>query len=237
LICFTSSYQQLYSGLPTPGIFLGNWKTDIYFGQSRLTFFGDYISQTKILPFQLTSTQLSKVSSLLDLGDTIQNALAKGNIYVEDHSDLGNVNTWNIKPSFTGRYMGFATGIFYFSAKSQSLIPLAIRMDVNGLVVTPKDGAEEWLLAKLNLNAITTWRSQWIDHFTENHFAIQPITTSTYRTMATNHPVYIMVQEATKLNPGIISGGFQVLLSPGTGSADVNTPFSNQVVYNSNVYR
>jgi hypothetical protein len=202
-----------------------------------LTFFGDYIAQTKTLPFQLNSAQMTKVSSLLDLGDTIQNALAKGNIYVEDHSDLANPNTWNVKPSFSGRYMGLATGIFYFSVTSNSLIPLAIRMDVNGLIVTPKDGTEEWLLAKFNLNAITTWRSQWVDHFTENHFAIQPITTSAYRTMATNHPVYIMVQEATKVNPGIIASGFQGLLTPVTGSADINTPFSSQVVYNANVYR
>jgi hypothetical protein len=229
-------YQQLYSGLETPGIFKGNWKTDAYFGRSRLTFAADYIKQVKTLPFSLSAAQATKVGSLLDAGVSLQAALTNGNIYTEDHSDLAS-SSWNIKPSFPGRYLGFSTGIFYYSAIKKSLVPLAIRMDVNGLIVTPKDGAEEWLLGKIMLNAIAMWRAQWVDHFTENHFSIQPLTTSAFRTMAVNHPVYVMVQEATKMNAGIIAGGFQVLLAPGTGSADMNLPFNSQVIYNANVYR
>jgi hypothetical protein len=46
-----------------------------------------------------------------------------------------------------------------------------------------------------------------------------------------------MTQAATKLNPGIILGGFIVLLTPGSGDADVNTPFGGKGIYFANVDR
>jgi hypothetical protein len=146
-----------------PGIFNGgDWKSDAFFGRARLTFFAEYITKADSLPFPLSNT---RIQNLLDKRDSLDSALKKGRIFVEDQSTFIKYKPFLLP----GRYIGFSTGIFYFSESRQELVPLAIRVDVeSGLIVTPNDGAEEWLFAKMALNAISTWRLQWIDHFTEN---------------------------------------------------------------------
>ncbi|KAJ3327328.1 hypothetical protein HDU76_011980 [Blyttiomyces sp. JEL0837] len=221
-----ASMKQAYALLPPAQSLNYDTTTDSYFGHSRQSFAAHYITAVKALPFALTSNQTTEVTKLLDKNETLTTALTNGKIFVEDHSSFN----WTLPYVIPGRYVGFPTAVFYYSAATGKMVPLAIKTNpVNGLVVTPSSGYD-WLLAKIVTNAIHTWRANTVDHFLESHMALEPLQTSRLRTMGDAHPVSVYLANTLKLNTGNTLAGIRLLLPAVYGATDANYAINDTAI-------
>ncbi|KAJ3094574.1 Mitogen-activated protein kinase 4a [Phlyctochytrium planicorne] len=214
-----TTYLILYGKLfPTPSYVPpgNNYYSDDFFGRSRHLFYGNYIQQLIPIPklnYQNACPFItdSLVTGLLPAGETMQTLYQAGKLYIEDHSDFSFLAKY-FRP---GVYMAYPTALFYKS--TTGLKPLAIKLNPN-LVVTPKDGAA-WKLAKIAVNSAHAGRVAIGDHLLD-HFAIGPLTTSSLRTMASNHPVRVILSHLLRQAQGILAFGGKALLEPKFGYFD-----------------
>ncbi|KAJ3097125.1 Polyunsaturated fatty acid lipoxygenase alox12 [Phlyctochytrium bullatum] len=211
-----SDYEKLYGTFfKTPDIMTnGNGKnekylTDAFFSRSRHLYYATYLEVVRDrLPIALTDAE---VRGLLPSGETLESALKAGKLYMEDHSKVEFL-TELVVP---GKTMPITTALFYRSEK-EGLKVLAIAM--RKLVVGPNDGAA-WTLAKIAANTACFVRAVLGDHFIE-HVALVPLTTGYYRTLASNHPVRVILAHLLRQNLGIMGIGHRTLLTPRTGYFD-----------------
>ncbi|ORY51451.1 Lipoxygenase [Rhizoclosmatium globosum] len=206
-----SDYDEMYKFLDKPNWHGLDWQSDEYFGRARMTCAHWYLTPVNKLPFSLHDNQ---VEGLLDGDETLAQALEKDKVYVIDHSGYTGLNVIN-KP---GYHMTYPTAVFYYSEKEGQLMPIAIQTSSFlhlGMVVTPKSGEGDWLLAKMIVNSMDFWRSNDVDHFIDVHIAIEPINTAKFRTLSKDHPVYVIVDALMRQNTGLIASGQLLLLSDG----------------------
>ncbi|KAJ3094575.1 Mitogen-activated protein kinase 4a [Phlyctochytrium planicorne] len=206
-----TDYLTLYGSLfPSPNYVANSndFFSDSFFGRSRHMFYGNYIKNiaptyTSVALTAFNFIADAALSGVLPAGQTLNSLYLAGKLYVEDHSEFSFLSSY-----FSGnRYMAFPTALFYRSATG--LKPLAIRLTPT-LIVTPKDGAI-WKLAKIATNSA---------HSTRTHFALAPLTTSTMRTMASNHPIRTILSHLLRQSQGILGFGMKSLLEPKLGFFD-----------------
>ncbi|KAJ3094369.1 Polyunsaturated fatty acid lipoxygenase alox12, partial [Phlyctochytrium bullatum] len=212
-----SDYEKLYGTFfKIPGVMKsGNgvhekYLSDAFFSRSRHLYYSTFIEAVRDrLPFPLTDAD---VHGLLPSGETLETALKAGKLYMEDHIKVD----FLAEHVIPGKTMPFTIALFYRTEK-EGLKVLAIAM-TKTLVVGPKDGAA-WTLAKIAANTACFVRAVMGDHFID-HFAMVPLTTGYYRTLASNHPIRVILAHVLRQNLGIISLGSRTLLAPRTGYFD-----------------
>lgn len=189
--------------VPAP-LGLSNWKDDASFGDMRRTYLGQKLRglDSELFDLDLNAEDLAAI-----LGH--DKGLAATKLY---GIDLMMVKKFN---AADGRNY-FVPGVqaMFFVDAHDRLMPLAIKLDT-GLVYTPLDQDDEWMLAKLSLSvAELTWLSAI--HFTETHLINEGIRVEMLRHLDRNHPVHALLEHHFKNMFGNSLLGLNALFTKGT---------------------
>lgn len=129
---------------PAPGV-LSNYTQDLLFSMERLSVSPYALSRlnplTDTLAFEVDDITAQAVS-----GSTLLELFDAGRLFYIDHSAQGSLER-------TDTYAGACDAYFYIDEASGDFLPLAIRTGVGAnLIYTPRDQANDWLLAKMIFN-------------------------------------------------------------------------------------
>ncbi|KAJ3410344.1 Hydroperoxide isomerase aloxe3 [Chytridiales sp. JEL 0842] len=203
-------YDALYDIVGKPAGATPNALTDAYFGRTRVTWSPLYLTKlTTRIPLNVTNSMVSEFLG----GLTLTDALQAGRLFIVDHSE---VMLELLKFQQEGKFGCAPTALFFLNNEGD-MMPVAIQLNPNGLVLTPND-QWDWMLAKMAFNAMDTTRIGTVDHFLNTHIALIPISTSFNRKLSPSHPVYAMLDGILLKNLGIINTGISNGLSPTYGA-------------------
>jgi len=94
----------------------------------------------------------------------------------------------------TKKFGASCTAYFFIHPKSKDFLPLAIKTNVGkNFVYTPKDSANDWLLAKIMFNVNDLFDSQ-MNHLIATHDVAEPIHQAALRTLSDSHPVMVILE-------------------------------------------
>ncbi|KAK6537329.1 hypothetical protein TWF694_011519 [Orbilia ellipsospora] len=212
-----SDYVKLYSdewvlsSSPTgqmPGM-LTNYTQDLLFSMERLSLnpfaVRRLIPGSDSVPFNVDSTIVQDVT-----GSSLSSLLSAGRLFYVDHSDQA-----ALAP--TAQYGASCDALFYLSESSNQFLPLAIRTNVpnaNKLIYTPKDSANDWLLAKIMFNVDDFFHGQF-HHLAATHYVAEVAFQAAERTLSDNHPILAVFKRLMYGAFGIRPLAVVVLLRPG----------------------
>lgn len=191
-------YANLYEGQwpkafpdgPFPGM-LTNFTDDRMFSMMRLS-----ANPYRLKRVQLTDKLLFPVDDAASItGLSLQKLQAQGRLFLEDYSEMKELTP-------TDKFGAGCQAYFYIDPKSGDFLPLAIRPLVKGredsaLVYTPKDEANDWMLAKMFMGQNSGWHVTWA-HITQSHSAAEAPYLAAIRTLSDDHPVMVMLQRIEK---------------------------------------
>ncbi|TGJ78418.1 hypothetical protein E0Z10_g10342 [Xylaria hypoxylon] len=237
---FTSldDYYKIYDNLwqtslpdgPLPGM-LTNHSDDRTFSMMRLS----------SIPYRLKRVKrgdpllfpLDKELSRSITGHSLEELHAQGRLFSEDFAEMKDQEA-------TVAYGAGCQAYFYIDAAGDFL-PLAIKIIVKGredsaLVYTPKDLKDEWLFAKMTINANDGWHSTW-GHTTMSHSAAEAPYLAAIRTLSENHPVLAVINRIENtpwgvrpnLEDSLVNGSAQVGPKYYPWTADAARIWANQV--------
>ncbi|KAI0541276.1 lipoxygenase [Xylaria digitata] len=189
---FTSldDYARVYNNLwqtslpdgPLPGM-LTNHTDDRTFSMMRLS----------SVPYRLRRVQredsllfpLDEELSRSITGHSLEELHAQGRLFSEDFAEM--------KDQEATTAYGAGCQAYFYIDDAGDFLPLAIKLIVKGreesaLVYTPKDIKDEWLFAKMTINANDGWHSTW-GHTTQSHSAAEAPYLAAIRSLSENHPV------------------------------------------------
>ncbi|KAJ2968488.1 hypothetical protein NUW58_g10211 [Xylaria curta] len=147
-------------------------------------------------------------------GYTLKELHAKGRLFSQDFEAMKDQET-------TTAYGAGCQSYFYID-DAGDFLPLAIRLIVKGredsaLVYTPKDHPDEWLFAKMTINANEGWHSTW-GHTTMSHAGAEAPYLTAIRTLSENHPVMAILHRfehtpwgvRPNLQDSLVNGSYEV---------------------------
>ncbi|KAG4051437.1 hypothetical protein PC123_g13368 [Phytophthora cactorum] len=186
---FKAGYDVLQSAglIDTPQAFDNS---DENFGALRLGIRGYKI---KLVNSSEWSDPLDSLSTSLVLKQcnnaTIDAAISSHKVFVQDFSAMGQYTDSSKTES---KYAPNVVGFFCNNDANGLLLPLAIKIVDTGLTYTKEDSAGEWQLAKMTLDA-TELNFQQMFHLVHTHMVSIPIQVEMMRSMATEHPIYALL--------------------------------------------
>jgi len=170
------------------------WKDDRFYGAQFLNGCNpDTIKRCTELPSNFPVTQ-EMVGNLLDAGNTLEQAMKKGSVYLVDYEILVDVAHYGtLDSSLERRYTCPALGLFYVRSDGD-VVPIAIQLHQvpgdDNPIWTPNDSEYEWIYAKMWLrNADAQWH-QMITHLLRTHLFMEPIAVALRRQLPSLHPVW-----------------------------------------------
>lgn len=90
-------------------------------------------------------------------------------------------------------FVSDSIAMLYVRASGQ-LVPIAIQLGQSpgpeNPIWTPNDSEEDWLLAKMCINATDSHYQAIYSHLVQTHFLLESLTLSMHRQLPPNHPVY-----------------------------------------------
>jgi arachidonate 15-lipoxygenase (second type) / 8-lipoxygenase (S-type) len=193
---------------PVPGMET-NYTQDLLFSMERLSTSPYQIRRlcpcTDQLQFQIADSTALNIT-----GQTLQQLFSAGRLFYADYRDQKNL------PS-TGRYSAAVDAYFYIDKQSGDFLPLAIRSNVgSGLIYTPADSPDDWLLAKIMYNVNDFWFAQW-NHLAQTHEVVQIAYLAALRALADNHPVLAILNRTMYEVYAIQPLAVTLLFTPGAG--------------------
>ncbi|WPG98342.1 Hypothetical protein R9X50_00113100 [Acrodontium crateriforme] len=164
---------------------LTNFTQDLFFSSERLSHSPYQIRRlnpsSDILSFQVDDATAKSIS-----GETLSDLFNAGRLFYADYRDQANLEK-------SAQFSAACDAYFYMDEKSGSFLPMAIRTNVgSNLIYTPKDTANDWLLAKIMFNVNDFWFAQ-LDHLARTHETIQISYMAAIRTLSEEHPVLGML--------------------------------------------
>ncbi|KAI0206523.1 lipoxygenase [Astrocystis sublimbata] len=173
-------------GGPIPGM-LTNHTDDRTFSMMRLSSVPYRLNRVKVddaLLFPLDE-DLSKSIS----GHSLEDLHAQGRLFSEDFLAM--------KDQEATSAFGAGCQAYFYIDDAGDFLPLAIKLVIKGredsaLVYTPKDLKDEWLFAKMTINANDGWHSTW-GHTTMSHSAAEAAYLPAIRSLSDNHPVMALL--------------------------------------------
>lgn len=167
-------------------------------------------------PYRLKRVQLSdKLLFPVDdaasiTGLSLQKLQAQGRLFLEDYSEMKELTP-------TDKFGAGCQAYFYIDPKSGDFLPLAVRPLVKGredsaLVYTPKDEANDWMLAKMFMSQNSGWHVTWA-HITQSHSAAEAPYLAAIRTLSDDHPIMVMLQRS--MFPSTPQNDLHISLNPG----------------------
>ncbi|KAJ3554066.1 hypothetical protein NPX13_g10716 [Xylaria arbuscula] len=193
---YTNLWQTSLPSGPLPGM-LTNHTDDRTFSMMRLSSVPYRIQRVKVdepLLFPVDEDVSKAVT-----GHTLEELHAQGRLFSQDFMEMKDQET-------TTAYGAGCQSYFYID-DAGDFLPLAIRLVVKGredsaLVYTPMDIEDEWLFAKMTINANDGWHSTW-GHTTMSHSAAEAPYLAAIRTLSENHPVLAVMERIEHLPWGV----------------------------------
>lgn len=151
----------------SPGL-LTNYTDDLLFSMERLSF-NPYavrrLTPEEDLPFTIDDEIVRKVS-----GAPLAELHSSSRLFYIDHREQDKLTR-----ATDGKYSAACDALFYIAEAPDKFLPLSIRTtntNNDGLVYTPRDSPEDWLLAKIMFNCADFFMSQ-IHHLAHTHFVAE----------------------------------------------------------------
>jgi len=175
----------LYPFMPKPEI-LGRFEDDTEFAYQMVA----SIAPTHIK--RINSAQelpdiWSGESKLLttELGGDIDAVAKRGELYVVHDDLLADIPMYH--KDGDRRYAPPASCVF--TVENRNLKPVAIRLEVDGHVFTPKDD-DSWLMARTYFTTAEANVHQIVTHALRTHLVAEPYELAMHRQLSSRHPVY-----------------------------------------------
>ncbi|MDD9952583.1 MAG: lipoxygenase family protein [Zetaproteobacteria bacterium] len=196
-------YQSFTTLWPVPYT-VDNWKSDFQFAELRRTYFGHQLKKVDASFFDLglSPTQLSHL-----LGS--DKPLAEHALYGIDLRDVEKYNANDGRPQ---RVPG--SQVLFALNSCDDFVVLGIKLS-NGLVYTPFDAEEEWMMAKIAVNTGEFLYTS-AQHFMDTHLLVEPIRVELMRHVSRQHPVHALLMHHLKNGYGNTILGFRKLFTNGT---------------------
>ena len=126
--------------------------------------------------------------------DSLDAALAEGRLYLADYVILDGAELGNFPNG--QKYLYAPLALFVITGPKKELLPVAIQIKqkpaADNPIFTPNDGYN-WLIAKTIVETADGNIHEASTHLGRTHLAMEPFVISTYRQLAENHPVYILL--------------------------------------------
>lgn len=126
--------------------------------------------------------------------DTLDAALAEGRLYVADYAVLDGAEMGNYPNG--QKYLYAPVALFALDPKTRALRPVAIRCRqepaANNPIFTPDDGYN-WLIAKTIVEVADGNVHEASTHLGRTHLTMEPFAIATYRNLAVNHPLHLLL--------------------------------------------
>lgn len=183
---FQKILDRAYGGIPKI-VEDDRWKTDKVFGSMFLNGCNpNVIQRCEKLPSNFPVTE-EMVKSFLDRGQTLQEEIKAGHVYIVDYKELEGI------PSKESTYSAQPLGLFYVN-KSGDLVPIAIQLfqqpSATNPMWTPSDSQYDWLLAKMWLRNADNLIQQVNTHLLETHLVMEAFAVAAWRQLPSLHPVF-----------------------------------------------
>lgn len=183
---FQKILDRAYGGVPKI-VEDDRWKTDKVFGSMFLNGCNpNVIQRCEKLPSNFPVTE-EMVKSFLDRGQTLQEEMKAGHVYIVDYKELEGI------PSKESTYSAQPLGLFYVN-KSGDLVPIAIQLfqqpSATNPMWTPSDSQYDWLLAKMWLRNADNLIQQVNTHLLETHLVMEAFAVAAWRQLPSLHPVF-----------------------------------------------
>lgn len=167
---------------PLPGM-LTNHTDDRTFSMMRLSSVPYRLNRVKVDASLLFPVEKELAKSIT--GHTLEELHAQGRLFSEDFAEMKDQEA---TPAY-----GAGCQAYFYIDDAGDFLPLAVKLIVKGredsaLVYTPKDTIDEWLFAKMTINANDGWHSTW-GHTTMSHAAAEAPYLAAIRTLSDNHPI------------------------------------------------
>ncbi|MFO0802378.1 MAG: lipoxygenase family protein [Gemmataceae bacterium] len=127
-------------------------------------------------------------------GDSFDAALAEGRLYLADYAVLQNVECGDFPHG--RKYLEAPLALFVVNKATKRLAPVAIQCrqqpGSNNPIFTPKDGWN-WLIAKTIVEIADGNVHEAATHLGRTHLLMEPFAISTFRQLAPNHPLALLL--------------------------------------------
>ncbi len=189
-------YNDLFSFIPLP-IIRQNFRTNSEFARLRVAGFNPLVIKcihSLDDRFPLTEAQYQTILP----NDSLVAAGSEGRLYlagyVELESSQGETFPLNLQ-----KYVYAPLALFAVPKGGSSLIPIAIQCSqvpspTNPIFLCQADEEPNWMLAKTIVEIADANYHEAISHLGRCHMFIEPFAIATPRQLATNHPLFILLQ-------------------------------------------
>jgi arachidonate 15-lipoxygenase len=190
-------YAKLFNaiGLPPVSARIGN---DIHFAHMRLA--GPNPLMLHRIPrvdesrFSFKEADFQRLPQFK--GDSLAAAGAEGRLFFVDYEVLSHITAGQLKTADLQKFLYAPMALFVVDKTTCELMPVAIqceRSSKNGdPIFTPDDG-HNWMIAKTIVEIADGNVHEAISHLGRTHLLIEPFVISTFRQLAPNHPIFLLL--------------------------------------------
>ena len=185
-------YAEIFRTIGLPPIHR-DYQKDEVFAEMRMAGFNPVMLQrVSALDDRFPVTEADFQSVLP--GDSLARAGAEGRLFLVDFKALENVEN-GVFPSGQ-KYIYAPLALFATELVSRKLVPVAIQCKQEPApgnpIFTPDDGIN-WLIAKTIVSIADANVHEAVSHLARTHLFIEPFVVSTYRQLAANHPLFLLL--------------------------------------------
>ena len=205
-----AAYQRDFPLLPTPGVH-DDWREDRVFAWQRVAGANPMdirrLAADEVPAFTVPAAVCSDVA-----GSTMEALLAERRVYELDHTFL-HALAQCLEQRGAGRYLAGTRTLY--ARVGRHLRPLGIQLRPQGAVFTPHDTAGDWLAAKIFAQVADTTAHEMVHHLARTHLVLEPVAMATWRRLADNHPLGVLLREHFEDTLAINNLGRATLINPG----------------------
>lgn len=211
------SYNDLFQIIYLPCISHQFW-TDRAFAAQRVAGPNPLVlEQCTTLPDHFPVTE-AQYQAVMGSSDSLQQAGQEGRLYITDYAVLNQLKPGTFPDA--QKYVYAPLALFAVPAGNRSLVAVAIQCQqqpgpANPIFTPPPEGSPQseqwaWYMAKTIVQIADGNYHELISHLGRTHLLIEPIVVATYRQLAPNHPLSVLLRphfEGTLfINNAAISG-------------------------------
>ncbi|HLM45270.1 MAG TPA: lipoxygenase family protein [Myxococcaceae bacterium] len=214
-------YYNLFTTQPLP------WAASVFqqddtFGYMRVAGFNPLVIQKATTLEQTLGLTDAQLQAMLGQGDSVQQALAEGRLFLADYKALARVINGNF-PSGP-KYVYAPRALFGLPRGSgpRQLAPLGIRCGQDSSIhplYTPAD-AEAWAQAKTAVSVADFNHHELVSHLGHTHLLVEPFVIATHRQLPDSHPVSLLLRPHFEGTLFINNAAQAKLIAPG-GDVDM----------------
>jgi arachidonate 15-lipoxygenase len=216
-------YENILQSI-TPPISIHHWHEDWYFAWQRLTGVNpDLLTRVRahdntfFQQLPITNTQFQQAIGNSD--DSLDAAIAEGRLFFNNFELLDKIPTGVTSDSWR-KYLFAPIGLFYVNRQRTSgLLPVAIQCHqkpgADNPIFTPASDRYAWLMAKTAFQVADSNYQGMVPHGAYCHIMMGTVAICTYRTLAPNHPIRVLLHPHFEFTIPIDAATNQIVIAPG----------------------